>query len=153
MDATSDRHAAALTLTAELKTKVIAQAKTKLNKESRRVHNLEAVLNTPVTCVTAMHSNCVQHMLRLGSKLHDDYTVQAKLPSTAVRCGTSDGHAKMSRYHNLIMHKVHVNLSETRCEHWQASIAINAGAQTCSVVACVSMQSGRHAVGHWEAWK
>ena len=56
-------------------------------------------------------------MMRLGSKLHDNYTVQAELPSTAVRCGTSDGHAKMSRYHNLVLHGVHVNLNEMRRDH------------------------------------
>lgn len=59
----------------------------------------------------------MQPVLRLGSKLHEDYMMQARLPSTAVRCAASGGHAKMSRYHNVVMHKVHVNLTEMRRGH------------------------------------
>jgi len=43
--------------------------------------------------------------------------MQARLPSTAVRCAASGGHAKMSQYHNEVMHKVHVNLTEMRRGH------------------------------------
>lgn len=75
------------------------------------------MLNMAVTCATAMHSNCVRHMLKLGPKLYDDYTVQAKLPSTALRCAASGGHAKISRNHSLVMHKVHMNLTEKHCGH------------------------------------